>query len=102
MRAGPSWPAFAATVSAASAGNRACDDFRGGFGGQAHAPPAARRRTSSRRSSARSGRFSRCTTPLPPPVKHASGRKTDIDRFVLARLESEGLAPVRAADQARR
>ena len=34
-----------------------------------------------------------------PAVSHASWPKTDIDRFVLARLEQAGLAPVRAADK---
>ena len=34
-----------------------------------------------------------------PAVAHAEWPKTDIDRFVLARLEREGLAPVRAADK---
>jgi hypothetical protein len=34
-----------------------------------------------------------------PAVSHATWPKTDIDRFVLARLEQEGLKPVRAADK---
>jgi Protein of unknown function (DUF1549)/Protein of unknown function (DUF1553) len=34
-----------------------------------------------------------------PAVSHASWAKTDIDRFVLARLEQAGLTPVRAADK---
>src|SRR4051812_18847158 len=34
-----------------------------------------------------------------PAVSHQSWAKTDIDRFVLARLEKEGLAPVRPADK---
>jgi hypothetical protein len=38
--------------------------------------------------------------PAPPQVKDASWARTDIDRFVLARLEREGLAPVRPADRA--
>jgi uncharacterized protein DUF1549/uncharacterized protein DUF1553/cytochrome c len=37
--------------------------------------------------------------PAVPTVAHASWPKTDIDRFVLARLEKDGLAPVRAADK---
>src|SRR5258708_28174227 len=36
--------------------------------------------------------------PPVPAVLHTSWPKTDIDRFVLARLEHDGLAPVRAAD----
>ncbi|MEZ5299647.1 MAG: DUF1549 domain-containing protein [Verrucomicrobiales bacterium] len=34
-----------------------------------------------------------------PPVKDAAWGKTDIDRFILARLESEGLAPSPEADR---
>jgi len=35
----------------------------------------------------------------PPAVKDQNWAKTDIDRFILARLEKEGLAPVRSADR---
>lgn len=35
----------------------------------------------------------------PPAVKDAAWAKTDIDRFVLPRLEKEGLTPVRAASR---
>src|SRR3954470_23736642 len=37
--------------------------------------------------------------PPVPAVSHATWAKTDIDRFVLARLVENGLAPVRAADK---
>ena len=37
--------------------------------------------------------------PPVPAVNRAAWPKNDIDRFVLARLEQEGLAPVRAADK---
>ena len=37
--------------------------------------------------------------PKPPAVKDPRGSRTDIDRFVLARLEKEGLKPVRAASR---
>src|SRR5439155_3538785 len=37
--------------------------------------------------------------PPVPAVSHAEWPKSDIDRFVLARLEKEGLAPVGAADK---
>jgi uncharacterized protein DUF1553/uncharacterized protein DUF1549/cytochrome c len=37
--------------------------------------------------------------PPVPSVSHVSWPKNDIDRFVLARLEPDGLAPVRAADK---
>jgi len=35
----------------------------------------------------------------PPTVAHPDWPKTDIDRFVLARLEKDGLTPVKAADR---
>jgi cytochrome c553 len=35
----------------------------------------------------------------PPAVRDAAWAKTDIDRFILARLEKEGLRPTRAADK---
>jgi hypothetical protein len=35
--------------------------------------------------------------PAPPPVNDAAWPKTDTDRFILARLEAEGLRPVAAA-----
>ena len=34
-----------------------------------------------------------------PAVSHTSWAKSDIDRFILARLENDGLTPVRAADK---
>src|SRR5262249_4652826 len=37
--------------------------------------------------------------PAVPAVSHESWPKTDIDRFILARLEKEGLTPVPAADK---
>src|SRR5499427_26306 len=37
--------------------------------------------------------------PTVPAVSHQSWPKTDIDRFILARLDKEGLAPVRPADK---
>ena len=37
--------------------------------------------------------------PNTPTVRRTDWPKTDIDRFILARLEQDGLAPVRAADK---
>jgi len=37
----------------------------------------------------------------PPPVKNASWPKSDIDRFLLARMEKEGMSPARPAKPAR-
>ena len=69
------------------------------FGGQAHLGHRPRRRTSLSRSSARSGRFSRCARRQPPAVRHASWREHDIDRFVLARSSKKGSRRSRAADK---
>ena len=43
--------------------------------------------------------FTPLATPAPPDVNNREWPKTDIDRFVLARLEREGLEPVRPADR---
>jgi hypothetical protein len=43
--------------------------------------------------------FERLATPPVPDVRDASWPKRDLDRFVLSRLEGEGLKPVRAADK---
>jgi len=43
--------------------------------------------------------FQALRKPPPPAVSHESWPKTDIDRFVLARLERAGLTPVRPADK---
>jgi len=43
--------------------------------------------------------FQPIARPPVPAVSHGDWPKSDIDRFVLARLEKEGLAPVRAADK---
>jgi mono/diheme cytochrome c family protein len=43
--------------------------------------------------------FQPLARPAVPTVTDTSWPKTDIDRFVLARLEREGLAPVKAADR---
>src|SRR4051812_19888635 len=43
--------------------------------------------------------FKPLANPTAPEVSNVEWPKTDIDRFVLARLEKEGLAPVRPADR---
>jgi len=43
--------------------------------------------------------FQPLSHPAVPAVQQASWPKTDIDRFVLARMEREGLTPVKAADR---
>ena len=43
--------------------------------------------------------FQPLARPAPPAVSNAEWVKTDIDRFVLARLEREGLQPVKPADR---
>ena len=42
--------------------------------------------------------FRKIQDPTPPKVKNVQWPRQDIDRFVLARLESEGLAPAADAD----
>jgi hypothetical protein len=44
--------------------------------------------------------FVRPQHPPAPPVKHANAARNPIDRFVIARLEEEGLAPSPEADKA--
>jgi len=39
--------------------------------------------------------------PEPPKVKHTAWPQSDLDRFILARLEAEGLKPVRDAEPAK-
>ena len=51
------------------------------------------------RSSAPSGRFSRSENPPPPAVKNASGRDRRSIRFILAKLEANGLQPALPADR---
>ena len=46
-----------------------------------------------------SGRCSRCRSTAVPAVKDAAWPINDIDRFVLARLEKEGLKPATTADR---
>jgi cytochrome c553 len=43
--------------------------------------------------------FRPLTTPSIPDVKNGEWAKTDVDRFILARLEREGLQPVHPADR---
>ncbi len=43
--------------------------------------------------------FQKLTNPPPPNVKNAQWPQSDIDRFVLAKLEAAGLQPVAAADR---
>lgn len=43
--------------------------------------------------------FQPIKNPTPPPVKNEAWPKSDIDRFILAQLESKNLSPVAAADK---
>ena len=43
--------------------------------------------------------FRPLATPAPPTVKRGDWPRTDIDRFILARLEQDGLSPVAPADK---
>src|SRR5882672_5672258 len=107
VRAGANWPSSAAstsTVSAATVGKPTT------AGSTSAAPsPVTENKTATTPASAPTyvikpeqrafWSFQPLRTPPAPAVSHASWPKTDIDRFVLARLEKEGLAPVRAADK---
>ena len=94
VQAGAAWPASAAPLRRR---RRPAAARRRRPRSAATGPP--HRRTSSSRSSARSGRSSRSASRRRRPCRTPSWAKTDIDRFVLARLEKEGLTPVRAADK---
>jgi hypothetical protein len=84
VKAGAVWPTFAATTSsAASVPTPTASSV-------AHAIKPEQRAFWS---------FQPLRKPPVPAVSHTSWPKSDIDRFVLARLEREGLAPVRAADR---
>jgi hypothetical protein len=77
VRAGAVWPAAAVSVPAAPA-------------------PAAYTITPEHRAF---WSFQPIRKPAVPAVNHPGWAKTDIDRFVLARLERDGLTPARAADR---
>jgi mono/diheme cytochrome c family protein len=87
VKSGAVWPTFAATdPNAASVGKPGS-----ATGATAYVITPERRAFWS---------FQPLRAPQPPPVKDASWARTDIDRFVLARLEREGLKPVGPADRA--
>ncbi len=95
IRAGAPWPSVAAATTASAAASEG--------------KPAATTATATA-TAAPSGyvitpeqrafwSFQPIHVPPVPAVSHTSWPKTDIDRYVLARLEKAGLAPVRAADK---
>ncbi len=105
VKAGAVWPAVAATATkAASAGNAGDAAAKPADAADSKAPAAASTRppakpyviTPEQRAF---WSFQPIRKPPVPAVAHADWPKTDIDRFVLARLEKEGLTPVRAADK---
>lgn len=77
VKAGANWPAGSATPAAASTSKPA------GFTAEQRAYWA----------------FQPLSKPAIPIVRNASWARTNIDRFVIARLEREGLTPVAAADK---
>jgi mono/diheme cytochrome c family protein len=108
VRAGAVWPTYGASAAAQSAG--------GVKPVEGTAPAAAAAAKSSDPPSTAPSRpaakpyvitpeqrafwsFQPIREPPVPAVAHADWPKTDIDRFVLARLEQEGLTPVHAADK---
>ena len=101
VKNGAVWPAFAATdANAASAGKPGAASTSAAASAPKPTSPSGASAyviTPERRAF---WAFQPLRAPQPPQVKDASWARTDIDRFVLARLEREGLAPVRAADRA--
>jgi mono/diheme cytochrome c family protein len=94
VRAGAPWPAFSAG-SAATAGSPAASAGKPVDTATAASTPAYVIKPEQRAFWS----FQPLHASPAPTVSHASWPKTDIDRFVLARLERAGLAPVRAADK---
>ena len=92
VKAGAVWPIFAAgsIPTAASAGATVGTASTAPSSAPAYVITPAQRAFWS---------FQPIQSPPVPAVSHASWPKTDIDRFVLARLEKAGMAPVRAADR---
>src|SRR5262245_27564153 len=104
VKNGAVWPTYAATdPSAASVGkpsSAATTSVASSDGKPAAGPAAATPAyviSSERRAF---WAFQPLRAPQPPQVKDASWARTGLDRFVLARLEREGLTPVRPADRA--
>src|SRR2546426_1950994 len=94
VKAGAPWPTPARTATAAGPKGPALPDGSATATAPASAPayvikPEQRAFWS----------FQPLRKPPVPAVSHESWPKTDIDRFVIARLEKEGLAPVRATDK---
>ena len=97
VRAGAVWPASAAIAStAASAGKpvTAAESPAASAG-----KPAATASYIIKPEQRAFWSFRPLASPPVPAVSHTTWPKSDIDRFVLARLEKEGLTPVRAADK---
>jgi hypothetical protein len=91
VKNGATWPTFAATAPAAATVGKPTTPTAAASGASAYVITPERRAFWS---------LQPIRAPQPPPVKDASWARNDIDRFVLARLEREGLAPVREADRA--
>jgi hypothetical protein len=85
VKAGAPWPAPAAAGNTAAVNDAAT---RGEASAGRYVIPPERRKFWS---------LVPLAEPQPPPVKDGKWPKTNIDRFVLARLEKEGMKPVRFA-----
>src|SRR6266508_3810449 len=108
VRGGAQWPAYAASAasagkpSAAAPGASAANPSAAAPGASAGKPEAVALKspayiiTPAQRAF---WSFQPIRKPLVPAVSHGDWAKTDIDRFVLARLEKEGLTPGGAADK---
>jgi hypothetical protein len=94
IRAGAAWPTFAASTSTAAAAGKP-EVAAPAAKADAPAKPAYVIKPEQRAFWA----FQPIKKTAPPQASRAGWAKTDIDRFVLARLEKEGLQPVAAADR---
>jgi mono/diheme cytochrome c family protein len=90
VKAGASWPVAAASAATTGKSDAAASVAPAKPAGPAYVIKPEQRAFWS---------FQPIRTPPVPTVAHSEWPKTDIDRFVLSRLEKEGLSPVRAADK---
>jgi hypothetical protein len=101
IKAGAAWPSFAAsanTVSAATEGKPAsAASLSNASAASVDKPTSAAASYVVKPEQRAFWSFQPLRKPPVPAVSHTAWPKSDIDRFVLARLEKEGLAPVRAA-----
>ncbi len=104
LRLGHSWPVLSAGLIAACVGGIAAEptppDATGGSGGPVNERAAdLDSRVQEARAAGRFWSFVKPRRPSVPTVENDAWPDTDVDRFILARLESEGLAPAEDVDR---